>query len=159
MWAVCWIGAIAGFRLGARQQYIFVANAKLAAVTPTHSFYPQHLRQPTITGCKTSTITSRQRTTITSMQKKVHNHILTSTKNHHHNNAKKSPQSHTHNMQNWQQSHQHTPSILSTSAGHLLCITPESVIENHYVVKRNTFDTLPPSSDTSAHCASHQNQL
>ena len=127
------------------------------------------------------------------MQKKVLNHILTSTKNHHHNNAKKSPQSHTHidkeppsqqcnkkptitysqhaklaavtPTHSFYPQHlrrslavhhtrisyreplcgeaehiRHTPSILRHLCS--LCITPESVIENHYVVKQNTFERL-----------------
>jgi len=115
-------------------------NAKKGPQSHTHID-----KEPPSQQCKTkSTITysHRQRTTITTMQQKVHNHILTSTKNHHHNNATKSPQSHTHNMQNWQRSHTNTSFYPQHLRRSLLCITPESVIENHYVVKQNTFERL-----------------
>ena len=71
-------------------------------VTPTHSFYPQHLRR--------SLAVHHTRISYREPLCGEAEHI------------------------------RHTPSILRHLCS--LCITPESVIENHYVVKQNTFERL-----------------
>ena len=109
-------------------------NAKKGPQSHTHID-----KEPPSQQCKiksTITYSQRQRTTITT--------------------SKKSPQSHTHNMQNWQQSHQHTPSILSTSDSQQSQVAkrPQSHLDketpSHQCKKRSTITYTRPTQASSS---------